>query len=122
ARELGVARVYSMCPPEDIPPLRERFGPLLAFNGPITRKPDEPDDAAYRLLDRFLEQGVSLIKFWAAPRGRDRGLFVAAPLRVQAARRARVAGVRVGMVHVSHPDVWVRTAYADPAKYATQTA
>jgi predicted TIM-barrel fold metal-dependent hydrolase len=120
AAEFGVARVYSMCPPEDIAPLRQRFGPRLAFNGPITKKPDEPEDAAYGLLDRFLEQGVSVIKFWAAPRGRDRGLFVDAPWRVEAARRARAAGVRVGMVHVSDPDVWFRTVYADAAKYGTK--
>src|SRR5437763_632381 len=54
AREFGIVQTYSMCPPEDIPPLREEFGPALAFNGSIVKKPDEPDDAAYRLLDRFL--------------------------------------------------------------------
>src|SRR5262245_64778541 len=32
AREFGIGRTYSMCPPEDIPPLRQRFGPLLGFN------------------------------------------------------------------------------------------
>ena len=31
---------------------------------------------------------------------------------------ARAAGVRVLMVHVSDPDVWFRTTYADVAKYA----
>src|SRR5947209_16034256 len=95
ARDFGVVRTYTMCPVEDIALLRERFGAALAFNGPIAKKLDEPDDAAYRLLDRFLEQGVDLIKFWAAPRGRERGLFVDAPWRVESARRARAAGVRV---------------------------
>src|SRR5207248_10220470 len=111
---------YTMCPAEDIAPLRERFGAELAFNGAIQKKLDEPDDAAYRLLDRFLEQGVDLIKFWAAPRGRERGLFVDAPWRIESARRARAAGVRVVMVHVSDPDVWFRTSYADAAKYGTK--
>jgi predicted TIM-barrel fold metal-dependent hydrolase len=120
AAEFGVRRVYSMCPPEDIAPLRERFGDRLAFNGPISKKPDEPEDVAYRLLDRFLEAGVAMIKFWAAPRGRDRGLFVDAPWRIEAARRARAAGVRVVMVHVADPDVWFRTVYADAAKYGTK--
>src|SRR5437764_199158 len=49
AREFGVVRTITMCPPQDIPPLRERFGPQLGFNGPISKKPDEPDDVAYRL-------------------------------------------------------------------------
>lgn len=76
AEEFGAGRVYSMCPPEDIPPLRQRFGNRLGFTASIMKKPDEPDEVAYRLLDRFLEQGVAMLKFWAAPRGRDRGLFV----------------------------------------------
>src|SRR4029077_7715804 len=95
-------------------------GPRLAFNGSISKKLDEPDEAAYRLLDRFLELGVRIIKFWAAPRGRDRGLIVDAPWRIEAARRARAAGVRVFMVHVADPDVWFRTVYADSAKFGSK--
>jgi predicted TIM-barrel fold metal-dependent hydrolase len=120
AAEFGIVRTYSMCPPDDIPALRARFGDRLGFNGPIQKKPDEPDDAAYRLLDHFLEQGIEIIKFWAAPRGRERGLFVDAPWRIEAARRARAAGVRIGMVHVGDPDAWFRTTYADAAKFGTK--
>jgi predicted TIM-barrel fold metal-dependent hydrolase len=121
AEEFGVVRTYSMCFPDDIPVLRERFGDRLGFNGSISKKAaDEPDDAAYRLLDRFLELGVEMIKFWSAPRGRDRGLFVDAPWRIEAARRARAAGVRVVMVHVADPDAWFRGPYADTAKYGTK--
>src|SRR6266404_328320 len=95
AAEFGVERIWSMCPPDDIPPLRERFGSRLGFNGSIAKKTfDEPDDTAYRLLDRFLELGVEIIKFWSAPRGRDRGLLVNAPWRVECARRAIAAGIR----------------------------
>ena len=121
AAEFGVVQTYSMCPPEDIPALRARFGDRLRFNGPINKMTaDAPDDDAYRLLDRFLEQGVDLLKFWAAPRGRERGLFVDAPWRIEAARRARAAGVRVVMVHVSDPDAWFRTTYADVSKFGTK--
>jgi predicted TIM-barrel fold metal-dependent hydrolase len=63
---------------------------------------------------------VEVIKFWAAPRGRERGLFVDAPWRVEAARRARAAGVRVVMVHVGDPDAWFRTVYTDAAKFGTK--
>ena len=97
--------------------LRRRIG----FNGSIAKKLDEPEDAAYRLLDRFLAQGVGLIKFWSAPRGRDRGLFVDAPWRIEAARRARAAGVRVIMVHVADPDAWFRHLYSDSGKYGTKS-
>ena len=121
ARDFGVGQVWTMCAPEDIPPLRQRFGPLLRFIGPIARgKADESDDAVFRRLDRFLAEGVEVLKFWAAPRGRDRGLFVDAPWRVEAAKRARAAGVRAVMVHVADPDAWFRVAYADVARYGTK--
>src|SRR5205823_5980122 len=120
AEEFGVRRIYTMCPPEDIPPLRERFGDRIGFNGSISKKPDEPDDVAYRLLDRFVELGVEIIKFWAAPRGRERGLFVDAPWRIEAARRAQAGGIRIAMVHVGDPDAWFRTIYADTAKFGTK--
>ena len=121
ADEFGIVRTYSMCPPDDIPPLRERFGDRLGFNGSITKKSSTSrTTSAYRLLDRFLELGVEIIKFWAAPRGRERGLFVDAPWRIEAARRARAAGVRIVMVHVADPDVWFRTIYADAAKFGTK--
>jgi predicted TIM-barrel fold metal-dependent hydrolase len=120
AEEFGVRQVYSMCPPDDIPPLRERLGARIGFNGPIQKKLEEPEDVAYRLLDRFLELGVDMIKFWAAPRGRERGLFVDAPWRIEAARRAQAAGIRVIMVHVGDPDAWFRTTYTDAAKFGTK--
>jgi predicted TIM-barrel fold metal-dependent hydrolase len=120
AEEFGIVRTYTMCPADDIEPLRERFGPRLGFNGSIAKKLEEPEDVAYRLLDRFLELGVEIIKFWAAPRGRDRGLFVDAPWRIEAARRARAAGIRVMMVHVGDPDAWFRTTYADATKFGTK--
>jgi hypothetical protein len=120
AAEFGITRTYTMCVPDDIPPLRERFGNQIGFNGPIAKKLDEPDDVAYRLLERYLELGVSMIKFWSAPRGRERGLFVDAPWRIEAARRARATGVRIIMVHVADPDVWFRGMYADAAKFGTK--
>ncbi len=121
AAEFGITRTYSMAPPDDIALLRERLGDRIAFNGMMNKKSlDEPDDVAYRLLDRYLEQGVEIIKFWAAPRGRERGLIVDAPWRVEAAKRAIAAGVKVFMVHVGDPDVWFRTVYTDAAKYGTK--
>jgi hypothetical protein len=120
-REFGIVRTYSMNPPDDIPILRERFGSGLGFNGPISKKLDEPDDVAYALLDRFLGLGAVMIKFWSAPRGRERGLFVDAPWRIEAARRARAAGIRIVMVHVADPDVWFQRVYKDTAKYGTKS-
>jgi Amidohydrolase len=112
-----------MCLPQDIPALRERCGDGLGFNGIISKKTiDEPDDVVYRLLDKFLEQDVEIIKFWSAPRGRERGLVVDAPWRIEAAKRARDAGVRTVMVHIADPDAWFQTVYTDSAKFGTKAA
>lgn len=121
AQEFGITQTVTMCSADDITPLRERFGDRLLFNGLIGKKSiDEPDDAAYRTLDRYLELGVKMIKFWSAPRGRDRGMFVDAPWRIEAARRAIRAGVNIIMVHVADPDAWFKTVYADSAKFGTK--
>jgi hypothetical protein len=121
ATEFGVEHIVTMCLPEDIAPLRERFGNRLTFSGSITKKAlDAPDDDAYRLLDQFLAAGVKQLKFWSAPRGRERGLFVDAPWRMEAVRRARAAGVRSVMVHVADPDRWFATVYTDAAKFGTK--
>ena len=37
AAEFGIVRTYSMCPAEDIPPLRERFGERLPSTAPSPR-------------------------------------------------------------------------------------
>jgi hypothetical protein len=119
--EFGIRQTVTMCLVDDIPALRERFGAGLIYNGVISkRKPDEPDDEVYRTLDRYLKLGIRVIKFWSAPRGRERGLYVDAPWRIEALRRARAAGIRLVMVHVGDPDVWFRTVYTDSAKFGTK--
>jgi Amidohydrolase len=121
AEEFGITQTVTMCFPDDLVPLRERFGKRIQFNAMMNKmKLDEPDDEVYRRLDQYLEQGAVMLKFWAAPRGRDRGLFVDAPWRIECARRARAAGVRIIMVHVGDPDVWFRTVYTDAARFGTK--
>jgi predicted TIM-barrel fold metal-dependent hydrolase len=121
AASFGIGLTVTMCPPQDIAPLRARLGDRLFFNGMISKKKiDDPDDEAYRTLDRFLEAGVKIVKLWSAPRGRERGLLVDAPWRLEALRRAWKAGVRIVMVHVGDPDVWWTHTYTDIAKYGTK--
>ncbi|HEX4591799.1 MAG TPA: amidohydrolase family protein, partial [Gemmataceae bacterium] len=118
--EFGIGLTVSMCPPQDVAPLRARLGDRLLFNGMINKKPDEPDDAAYRNLDQFLEAGIKIVKLWSAPRGRERGLLIDAPWRLEGLRRAYKAGVRIVMVHVGDPDVWWTHTYQDTAKFGTK--
>ncbi|MGF1582201.1 MAG: amidohydrolase family protein [Gemmataceae bacterium] len=122
AEDFQIEKTYTMCYPDDIPMLKERLGEKLGFNGMINKKSiDAPDDEALALLDTFLEHGAEIIKFWSAPRGRERGLFVDAPWRVESAKRAQAAGIKVMMVHVADPDTWFETVYADEALYGTKT-
>jgi hypothetical protein len=119
--EFGVHQTVTMCPADDIEPLRERFGERLAFNAMVNKKTaDESDELALQNFQRFLELGVKVVKLWSAPRGRERGLVIDAPWRIEAVKRARSAGVRMVMVHVADPDVWFRTVYADAAKFGTK--
>jgi predicted TIM-barrel fold metal-dependent hydrolase len=120
AGEFGIDCTYSMCPPQDIAPLKARFGDRLRFNGSISKKPDEPDDAAFRNLEQFLAAGIEIVKLWAAPRGRERGFILDAPWRIECLKRARAAGVRVVMTHVGDPDVWWTHTYQDVAKFGTK--
>lgn len=120
AAEFGITRTISMCPASDIAPLRERFGSTIGFNGPLSKMPDEPDDVAYQRLDEFLAAGIEIVKLWSAPRGRDRGLVVDAPWRIEALKRARTAGINIVMAHIADPDRWFETVYSDTAKYGTK--
>jgi hypothetical protein len=120
ARDFGILETCTMCPPQDIPPLRERFGSALRFNGPIHKKAEEPETVAYRLLDDYLEQGIDIIKFWGPPRVWTEGLAIDTPWRIEVVRRASAAGVRLFMVHVSDPDAWFDTAYSDIVRYGTK--
>ena len=120
-KEFGIEVTLSMCSPQDILPLRSRFGSAIRFNAMINKKPDESDEVAYKTLDQFLEAGIDVVKLWSAPRGRDRGLVVDAPWRKESLRRAFRAGVRMVMVHVGDPDRWWETTYQDIAKFGTKS-
>jgi predicted TIM-barrel fold metal-dependent hydrolase len=118
--EFGIDVTVSMCPPQDIAPLRQRLGRKLVFNAMINKKAEDGEEVAFRTLDQFLEAGVKVIKLWSAPRGRERGLVVDAPWRIESLKRAYKAGVRIAMVHVGDPDVWWTHTYQDTAKFGTK--
>ncbi len=75
--------------------------------------------------------GSRIIKFWAAPRGRDfaemspdpadaDAMRLDSPIRKQGMKLAYDLGYRTFMTHVGDPDTWFQTAYADAARYGTK--
>ncbi len=120
AVKFGIEKTISMCPVQDIAPLRERFGNALGFNAMINKKPEESDDDCYRVLDQFLAERIQVVKLWSAPRGRERGFYVNAPWRIEGVKRAAAAGVKIVMVHVGDPDLWWNTTYKETEKFGTK--
>jgi predicted TIM-barrel fold metal-dependent hydrolase len=120
ASTFGVETIVTMCPSQDIAPLRKAFGNRLRFNAMVIKKPDESDESSFTEFGRFLEAGVDIVKLWAAPRGRDRGLLLDQPWRRAILNEARRAGIRMVMVHVGDPDVWWTKQYLDVEKYGTK--
>ena len=75
--------------------------------------------------------GSTVIKFWAAPRGRDfaemspdpadaDAMKLDSPIRKQGMKLAYDLGYRTFMTHVGDPDTWFATAYADASRYGTK--
>jgi hypothetical protein len=75
----------------------------------------------------FHALGARVVKFWAAPRGRDYGreagepglLHLDAPMRIAAMETAASLGM-VFMAHVADPDTWFATKYRDASIYGTK--
>lgn len=128
----GISLTYSMTPRlEELQPLRDLFGPAIRFIAvPNYYDPDRGHALGQGFLDRvekFYELGSRIVKFWAPPRATDyaiemgdpKALRLDAPLRVKAMELAQELGM-VFMVHVSDPDTWFATKYADASVYGTK--
>ena len=84
------------------------------------------------------ELGARVIKFWAAPRGRDfiemapdaadliqdprigNPMLLDSPIRQRGLELALDLGYRVIMTHIGDPDTWFATKYADADRYGTK--
>ncbi|NJN37234.1 MAG: hypothetical protein HC794_09590 [Nitrospiraceae bacterium] len=77
------------------------------------------------------ELGSGVIKFWAAPRGRDfatmspdpeaaDAMLLDSPIRKRGMKLAYDLGYRVFMTHVGDPDTWFQTTYKDASRYGTK--
>jgi len=121
----NIERIWTMAPLEIVDDLKSEFGPRIQFIAvPNYEKKDQPGtfttDWLHR-IEKFYEKGSRIVKLWAAPRGRDfsDALTLDSPARKEGIKLARQLGMMF-MVHVSDPDTWFATKYADAAKYGTK--
>ena len=125
ASHFHVERVWTMTPLELVDDLKSRFGDRLQFIAvPNYAKRAEPGTFTTDWLKRiegFREKGCRIVKLWAAPRGRDLSdaLRLDSPTRREGIKLARSLGMMF-MTHVSDPDTWFATKYADSSKYGTK--
>ncbi|HEV2440630.1 MAG TPA: amidohydrolase family protein [bacterium] len=130
ARRYGVTRLGAITTLEEGLALRRRYPreveivarPPLAPPPGAPRRPRDkrpPEERALDLIPSAAANGVRIIKFWFAPRIRDRLDFLFDSPRLDGVFRA-IADHHLGvLVHVSDPDLWFAHKY-DPAKYGTK--
>lgn len=121
----GVRRVWSQTQLEEVDSLRENFGDRFEFvtipNYMARTKTDTFTTDWLRRIEAFYAKGSRIIKFWAAPRGRDfhPSFNLEHPTRHEAMRLAYSLGM-IFMVHVADPDTWFATQYRDHHRYGTK--
>lgn len=130
----GVERCWTMTGLDTVRPIvesldSERAGRIQFICVPDFVKRELPGTFTTRWLkdiEDFYALGSRIIKFWAAPRGRDFApgpdspLLLDSPIRLEGFKLAYDLGYRCFMTHVGDPDTWFKTAYADAGKYGTK--
>lgn len=121
----GVTQAWSQTPLKDVPAIKAQFGDRVHFVAvPDYAQKDDPATFTTRWFDdieKFIELGARMIKFWSAPRGRDihPSLPLDSPERQQAMKIA-VDGGLMFMVHCADPDTWFASHYKDHRRYSTK--
>ncbi len=130
----GIDRCWTMTGLANVRPIidslpAERRGRIQFICVPDFSKRDNPETYTSGWLsdiEAFYALGSRIIKFWAAPRGRDfapgkdNALLLDSPIRLQGMKLAYDLGYRIFMTHVGDPDTWFATDYADASKYGTK--
>ncbi len=130
AELFGVTKTVSMTKLENIDAITDEYGPpgdriefIAVPNYEAAREPGTFTTDWLHRIEKFREKGCRIIKFWAAPRGRDlhdEAFLMDSPLRKESIRLAYDLGYRIFMTHVGDPDTWFEKKYTDPAKYGTK--
>lgn len=117
-REIEIIARPPLTPPYGRPGARD----ARASRGRVPEGGDGrlPEERALDTIPRAAASGVHVIKFWFAPRIRDRLDFLFDSPRLDRVLDA-IAAHKLGvLVHVSDPDRWFKDKY-DPARYGTKT-
>ncbi len=129
----GIRKAWSMSPLEKIDEIAAEFGnrgdriEFIAVPNYAASK-DDPECFTtdwLRRIEAFREKGCRVIKFWAAPRGRDfhpEALLIDSPIRREGMKLAYDLGYRHFMTHVADPDTWFATVYSDAGRYGTKAS
>jgi len=124
----GVELTYSMSRPHEVEQVREALGGAVRFIAiPDYTSPDRVWAHTEGFLENiqwFAERGSRIVKFFAAPRGKDMSreagveglLDLDGPWRLRAMELAESLGMMF-MAHVGDPDTWFATKYADASRY-----
>jgi len=108
---------------EDLGERRDRIEFIAVPNYEAATEPGTfTTDWLYR-MEKFREKGCRIVKFWAAPRGRDldrEAFLMDSPTRRESIKLAYDLGYRMFMTHVGDPDTWFEKKYLDVKKYGTK--
>jgi predicted TIM-barrel fold metal-dependent hydrolase len=123
ARLYGITTIVVIAPLNDGLAIQRQYPQEVALAvRPIFQTPGRQTmllDDAVETVRRAGEHGAPLIKFWFAPRIRDRLDFLLDSPRLDPVFQA-IADEGLGvLVHVADPDRWFERKY-DPAKYGTK--
>jgi Amidohydrolase len=127
ARRYGVTRLVALAPLDAGLALQRRHPDMISVaaralvQAPAGARPRPADprpieERTLEMIPRAAAHGVQLIKFWFAPRIRDRLDFLFDSPRLDRVFQAIAAHGLGVLVHVSDPDRWFERKY-DPAKY-----
>ena len=131
AQAYGITLTFSMSPLDQLDTIRDIMGDAVEFIAiPAWSDADRTKAHGPAFLDqirRFHEAGSRIVKFWAAPRGRDYGhevgdpglLHLDSPARIKAMDLAAELDM-IFMTHVADPDTWFQSKYSDAARYGTK--
>lgn len=123
ARRYGITRLVAITPLDAGLALQRRYpDEIVVAARALIEDPEAPEpieDRAVRIVRRAHAHGVPIIKFWFAPRIRERLDFLLDSPRLDRVFEA-IAECGLGvLVHVSDPDRWFERRY-DPARHGTK--